>query len=730
MIENGTGAASEALTGKKANRTTTTPKLAVQKKVLMQPTPNYKLGIEVGNTFTNFALLNIATGALYFEKTLTTYPEPIDGILNGINFLLETYKVSLAHVRTIVHGTTFLNHTMTARKGAKMAFITTKSFENVLNDDDELQDNLDNIVTTIPKALVSKKLCYGISERLDKTGHILEALNINELEFIVKEFVAQKVESIGICLQHSIVNPVHEYQIGDFLKRRFPKIYFSLSSEIAPDLDMEERIAVTTINAYLQPNASAYFDILEKKLERIDFKGIIHIGNASGYLKTLTEVRKYPIQLWNSEAAGGVMASAFISKILKIPRLWTFDMGGTSAKVALIQNGQPERIVKKQYHENFDLPTRLQMIDKIQVDIGGNSSVKVPIETPDLWIFEQNNPLSPVSPACFECGGEMPTVTDANLVLGFLDENHFLGGKMLLRKKLAINILEEKVAKPFGISVEAAAQIIHQIVQTKMTTIGQFKLLERNLDPRTVPMIAYGSMGTIHAFAVARALRVPQLIIPVGTGVMGALGLLVSPMVEEAIMRYIRPISNLNWQKINLFLHQAEIKSLSVLKRAHIAVAQSTIRRFAKMRYVNDDREIMVALPNETPLSVTSIPTIEQNFDAAYLLQYGVLMEKRVREMVALHVVVSSSVPNLPLKQVTYRTKHHSLAIKGHRSVYFEGNWVECRVYDRYALRAGDSLQSPALIEEAESTIFIGANSTIHLDRFENIIVNLQDNDE
>jgi N-methylhydantoinase A len=725
MIENGTGAASEALTGKKVNRTATTPKLAVQKKALMQPTPNYKLGIEVGNTFTNFALLNIATGALYFEKTATTYPDPIDGILSGINFLLETYKVSLAHVRTIVHGTTFLNHTMTARKGAKTALITTKNFENRLNDDDELQDNLENLLTTIPKPFVLKKLCYGISERLDETGRILEALNINELEFIVKAFVAQKVESIGICLQHSVVNPVHEYQIGDFLKRRFPKIHFSLSSEIAPDLNMNERIAMTTINAYVQPSASEYFNILEKKLGNIDFKGIIHIINSSGYLKTLAEVRKYPMQLWNSEAAGGVMTSTFISKILKIPHLWTFDIGGISAKGTLIQDGQPERVLKKQYHEKVDLQTRLQMVDKIQVDIGGNSIAKGPIETPNLWIFEPNNTSPPALPVCFECGGEMPTLTDAHLVLGFLDENYFLGGKMLLRKDLAIKVLEEKMAKPLGISVEAAAQMIYQMVHTKMTTIGQFKWLERNLDPRTVPMMAYGSTGTIHAFAVARALGVSQLMVPVGAGVAGALGLLVSPMVEEATMCYIQLISNLNWQKINLFLHQAEIKGLNSLRRANLSVSQSTVRRFAKMRYVDDDREIMVALPNETPISTTSIPTIEQNFDTTYASKYGQLMPKSVREVVAFQVIVSSSVPNLPLKQVTYRTKHHSLAVKGHRSVYFEGHWVECRVYDRYALRAGDSLQSPALIEEAESTIFIGANSTIHLDRFENIIVNL-----
>jgi 5-oxoprolinase (ATP-hydrolysing)/N-methylhydantoinase A len=279
-----------------------------------------------------------------------------------------------------------------------------------------------------------------------------------------------------------------------------------------------------------------------------------------------------------------------------------------------------------------------------------------------------------------------------------------------LRKDLAIKVLEEKIAEPLGISIEAAAYAIHQKGHEFMASITRINSFEMNR--QSISMIASGSAGTIHAFAVARSVGSPQLIIPIGAGVAGALGFLISPIAEEVTMPYSGEISNLDCRKINLILQQAEVKGLNILKRANISVPQSTVRRFAKMRYVNGEREIMVALPNETPLSTTSIPTIERNFDDFL-------------EIVALRVVVSSSVPNLPLKQVTYRTKHHSLAVKGHRSVYFEGNWVECRVYDRYALRAGDSLQSPALIEEAESTIFIGANSTIHLDRFENIIVNL-----
>jgi N-methylhydantoinase A/oxoprolinase/acetone carboxylase beta subunit len=486
MIENGTGAASEALVGKKTNRTTTTPKVAVQQKGLSLPMPHYKLSIEVGSTFTNLVLLNVANGALYFGKTLTTYPNPIDGILNGTQFLLETYKVSMAQVRTMVHGTMW------------------------------------------------------------------------------------------------VAQPTEEATIDE-------------------------------IHFFVQPIVNQYFKELEKKLEEIDFKGIIQVVNSPGHIISLDEVWKMPMQLEASGVTGGVMLGAFISRKLKMPQVWTLDMGGRAVKVAVIQNGQPKM--------TNGLEPVFQKIDRTTLAVGGHSMIRTDAATPNIWIFDKAD-----TPACYGHGGEMPTITDADLVLGFLNENYFLGGFIDLHKVLAIKVLYEKIAQPLGISVEAAAWKMQQMVHEKMVHVAQLHLSERGLNPRTLPMMAYGSMGTVHAFQVARLLGAPQLIFPVGAGIASALGFLVSP---------------------------ERLKS-------------------------EKGREIR-----------------------------------------------SSSVPNLPLKQISHRTKHPLYALKGHRSVYLEGNFVECPVYDRYALRVGDKLPSPVIIEEAESTMVIGAHSSVHLDRFENIIVNL-----
>jgi N-methylhydantoinase A/oxoprolinase/acetone carboxylase beta subunit len=490
MIENGTGAASEALVGKKTNRTTTAPKVAVQQKMLSPPTPNYKLSIEVGRTFTNLVLLNTVNGALYFGKTLTTYPNLIDGILNGAQFLLELYKVSFAHVRTMIHGTTLATNPM--------------------------QTN--------------------------------------------------------------------------------------------------EEVPASEINVFIPPMVEQYFVELEQRLEQIDFKGVIQIINSSGHVIALDEARKMPIQFDASGIAGGVMLGAFISRKSKIPQLWTLDMGGTAVKVAVIRNGQPEM--------TNGLVSEIKIVDIIKLDIGGHSTVQAAAETPNSWILE---PTHTVTPACFGHGGGMPTITDADLVLGFLNENYFLGGSIILHKDLAIKVLHEKIAKPLGISVENAASMIQQMVHEKMVNSAQSHLLERGFDPRTLPMMAYGSAGTLHAFQVARLLGVRQLIFPVGAGIAAALGFLVSP---------------------------ERLKS-------------------EKGRFIGNN------------------------------------------------------IPNLPLKQISHRTKHPLYALKGHRLVYLGGKYVECPVYDRYALRVGDKLPSPVVIEEVESTIVIGANATVHLDRFENIIVNL-----
>ncbi|MEO0043491.1 MAG: hypothetical protein RL329_2939 [Bacteroidota bacterium] len=712
MIENGGSAASGAVVNKKTNRVNTLPKVAVQQKALVPPTPIYKLGMAIGNTFTDFVLLNTANGNLYFDKTLTTYPDPLEGLLEGMRLLLERHKVLTSHIRTIIHGTTFINNALLERNGAKTGLITTQDFKNRL----EIGRDLEAISNIITKSFVPIDLCFGISE----------PLNINELASMIQDFSVQNGISIGVCLPNALGNPVDEQKIADFLKRRFSDIYVSLSSEITPDISIDERAAATVMNAYLQPIAHHYWNELEKKLETIDFKGIIHTINAAGRLTTLENARKMPIQSLTSGFAGSAMMGVLVCKMLKISNALTFDMGGTMAESALIRKGAPvftNGFEKKGHH----LPVRMPVIDRIVMgagshaiaQVGANGLLVVGLETADASI----------GAACYGRGGTEPTVTDADLVLGFLNENYFLGGSMLLHKDLAIKVLGEKIAQPLGISVAEAAWQIHQIVAQNRANAIQMDLMERHLEPHSFSVIALGSAGAVHAFEVARLLRTPQLVIPVGAGVASALGFLVAPVGLESIWSDVRRVSEVDWTKVTLFLRQAAQKGSDYLKKAGVSATQAIIQRFVTMRYTSHELEITIPLPNDIALIPTLIAHMERHFDTEYKAQYGILRQDVEREVVTWRVLVSAPTPILPMKQVAHpaQTRHltENRALKGHRPVYLGAHFVECPVYDRYALRAGERFSSPAIMEEAESTVVVGENATIHLDPFGNIIVDL-----
>jgi N-methylhydantoinase A len=703
MIENGGSAASGAVANKKTNRVNTLPKVAVQQKAVVPPTPIYKLGMAIGNTFTDFVLLNTANGNLYFDKILTTYPDPIEGLLEGMRVLLERHKVLPSHIRTIIHGTTAINKALLEQNGAKTGLITTQDFKNRL----EIGRDLEAISNIITKSFVPIDLCFGISE----------PLNINELASMIQDFSVQNGISIGVCLPNAL-----EQKIADFLKRRFPDIYVSLSSEITPDISIDERAAATVMNAYLQPIAHHYWNELEKKLESIGFKGIIHTINAAGRLTMLENARKMPIQSLASGFAGSAMMGVSVCKILKISNALTLDMGGTTAEAALIRKNAPvwtNGFEKKGTH----LPVRMPVIDRIVMGAGGHAIAQVGAD--GLLVVGLETADASIGAACYGRGGTEPTVTDADLVLGFLNENHFL----LLHKNLSIKVLDEKIAQPLGISVAEAAWEIHQMAAQNRANAIQMDLMERHLESPSFSVIALGGAGAVQAFALARLLRTPQLVIPVGAGVASALGFLVAPMGLESIWTDVRRISTVDWAKVTLFLRQATQKGYDFLKKAGVSATQAILQRFVTMRYAGQELEITVLLPNDINLIPTLITSIERHFDTEYKAQYGTLMPEIEREIVTWRVVVNTSTPILPLKQVVHpaQTRHltENRALKGHRPVYLGTHFIECPVYDRAALRVGEPFSSPALIEEAETTVVVGENATIHLDSFGNIIVDL-----
>ncbi len=686
-----------------------------------------KLGIDIGGTFTDLVLLDESNGILYFGKTLTTYPDPTLGILNGVNELLLQHGKPVSAVHTLVHGTTLVTNAVIERKGAKTALITTMGFEDVLEIGREMRYDIYDIFITMPKPLVPKRFRKGVKERMDKNGQVLEKLQVADAEKIMQQFQRDGIQSVAVSLLHSYANNSHEKLIGDLVKKKFPGITCSLSSEVMPEIREYERTSATVMNAYVQPLTGQYLKNLKAKLTVLGFGGIIHIMNSAGRLTTIEGARKTPVQLLESGPAGGTMAGVYFGKLIGKKDLLAFDMGGTTAKASMIRNLQPEitnhfeAAREKRFKKGSGLPVRIPVIDMIEIGAGGGSIAH--INHLGLLTVGPESASSTPGPACYNRGGENPTVTDADLILGYLNEDYFLGGTMKLRKDLAIEAMKKKIATPLGISVEAAAWGIHRIVNENMANAARVHIIEKGLDPRFFSMLAFGGAGPVHAFHVARLMNAPQLIIPAGAGVLSALGFLVSPVATEEITSYVCRLDKMDWNKVNAMIEEMKTKGFDFLIKAGIAKKQGIVKIVSDMRYSGQGHEITVVIP-AGKLGVKSMAEIEQNFITEYRLRYGRSIENIPVESVTWRVLVSGPSPGLIPKQAVVGT--HSKAVKGSRRVYFGNGYEEAPVYDRYAIEVNKKINGPCIIEEFESTTVIGKDSTVMIDKFKNIIIDLK----
>ncbi len=688
-----------------------------------------KLGIDIGGTFTDLVLLNESNGQIQFGKTLTTYPDPATGILNGIHQLIREYGMKPAELAGIVHGTTLVTNAVIERKGKKTALITTKGFEDVLEIGRELRYDIYDLFLTTPQPLVPRNLRIGISERMDKNGTVLEEMDLEELKEAIKFCIKEGVQSIAVCFLHSFSNPSHEQKVGHFLSEHYPQLYYSLSSEIMPEIREYERTSATSMNSYVQPITDEYLSKLESQLKSLGFEGVINIMISSGRLTSIEGARRAPIHLLESGPAGGTMAGIFFGKLIQKPNLLAFDMGGTTAKASLIRDNQPEITNQfeaarvRRFKKGSGLPVRIPVIDMIEIGAGGGSIAKV--NELGLLIVGPESASSQPGPACYGQGGELPTVTDADLVLGYLNEDYFLGGGMKLRKDLAEKAIEKYVSGPLGVSIIEGAMGIHKIVNENMANAARVHILEKGLDPRHFSMMAFGGAGPVHAFGVAKLLHAPQLIIPIGAGVTSALGFLVSPLASERISSYVCKLEEMNWDRVNRMLKDMEEEGISFLENSGIEKKEARVQRIADMRYAGQGHEISVAIP-EGLLNKESIKEIEKRFIDEYELRYSRSIDKVPMETVTWRVIVSGPTPEV----TPHLSKSNDVgnALKGSRPVCFASlgsQAIDCPVYNRYLLQEGDRFPGPAIIEEMESTSVIGPNTSVEIDEYKNIIVTI-----
>jgi N-methylhydantoinase A len=686
----------------------------------------FRIGVDIGGTFTDFVLEDVERGTLRLGKTLTTPADPSEAVIRGLERVLSEADLSARDVSVLVHGTTLATNAVIERKGARTGLLTTQGFVDVLAIGRESRYDYYNLQLELPEPLVPRTLRRGVRERIDRDGKVLTPLDRDSLAREVDALLQQGVESIAICYLHAYRNAGHERESADYIAKLAPAVSVSCSADVSPELREYERTSTTVINAYLQPIVERYLRRLDERLREHGFGGSFQLMLSSGLLTTAEQARRYPVRLIESGPAGGAMLGACYSRLTGRRNIIAFDMGGTTAKASLIHGG--EAAVAREFEvgriERFKrgsgYPVRTPCVDIEEIGTGGGSIASI-----DKLGQVQVGPHSAGAvpgPACYGRGGTQPTVTDADLVLGYLDPAYFLGGEMQLDREAAARVIEEKIAKPLGLSLIQAAWAIHRVANEEMANAFRIHAMEQGRDPSRYNLLAFGGAGPVHAYGVARILRSPTLISPASAGVASALGFLVAPIAAEASQSLIARLDRVDWTQVNALLDGLEVSGRKFLTASGVAAEAATVVRSADMQYLGQMHDIAVPIPNGA-LAAKDEARLRDAFYARYRELFERVVTRVPIEVLTWRVTVSAPAPALSLK---WRgASSGARALKGERAAFFpeSGRHVPTPVYDRYALRPGDTLTGPVIVEERESTLVVGPEASLNVDDYGSLIV-------
>ncbi len=689
-----------------------------------------RLGVDIGGTFTDLVVVDEVTGTLTVGKILTTPKDPAHGVEQGIRSLLQEARVEPAGVRAVIHGTTLATNALIERKGARTALLTTAGFRDALEIRHEGRYDMYDLFIDPPPPLVPRHLRREVPERTLADGSIHRALDEAAARRVVGELVAEGAEAIAICLLHSYVNGTHERRLAALVAEVAPTLPVSCSSDVVPEIREYERASTTTANVYVMPLMGRYLEDLERRLAERGIPGQLYIMQSSGGIALPAEARRLPIRLVESGPAAGALAAAQAARERGATRLLSFDMGGTTAKACVIDGGAPlvarefEVARADRFKKGSGLPVRVPVIELIEIGAGGGSIARV--DRMGLLKVGPDSAGADPGPACYNLGGRLPTVTDADLLLGYLDVEFFLGGRMPLTREAAERAIAEHVARPLGTDVIQAAWGIHRVVNENMAAAARIHGIERGKDLRQYPLFAFGGAGPVHCWQVAHILKVPRILLPHGAGAMSAYGLLAAPLAFDFVRTRRQRLDAADWPDINALYAEMEAEGRALLARAGVAPNDVRVTRLAEMRYLGQGHEVEAAIPGGA-LSENNLPTITAAFEAAYRALYHRLPQGVPIESLNWRVTIAGPRPQVRLGPVARTGTEAAAAIKTTRPAYFAeaDGFVTTPVYDRYRLGPGDVLIGPAIIEERESTAVIGPGARCHVDSGLALVVEL-----
>ncbi len=687
----------------------------------------YRLGIDIGGTFTDFVLLNEETGENRIGKILTTSEDPSEGVITGLKNLIEEEKIDPHQISTIVHGTTLVTNALIERKGSKTGLITTEGFRDALEIANQYRFDPHDVYLEKPEPLVPRHLRFTVDERVLADGTVSKSLVRGELEERVRKFQEMGVEALAICFMNSYKNGVHEKEALNIINEIAPEMYVSISSEVIPEIREFERTSTTVANVFVKATVEIYLQKVIQRLEDLGFEGNFFMMLSNGGICTVETACEFPVRILESGPAAGALAASMYGEKSSFPNVLSFDMGGTTAKSCIIENNTPLKVnefeVARVYRfkKGSGLPIKASVIEMIEIGAGGGSIAYI-----DKFGLLKVGPQSAGSnpgPVSYGLGGTEPTVTDADLVLGYLDPHFFLGGKMKLDKDAAYKAIKEKIADPLGLDPIEAAWGIHKVVNENMSNAARIHAIEYGKDLAQFPLFAFGGAGPVHAYNVAKNLGVDVVALPLGAGTTSALGLLCAPLAFDYVRSYFGHLDALDWNEVNRFFAEMADEGRKLLTAAGLQDEEIAVSRSCDMRYIGQGHEANVILP-EGELHEDRIEEIEASFQRTYEELYHQAGPDMPLEALTWRVSVSGPRPQIPLESLNQDS--YKKALKGEREVYFDGqgSFIKTPVYDRYLLGAGFQTQGPAVFEEHESTVVVGVEAKdIKIDEQNNLIV-------
>ncbi|MCP4296348.1 MAG: hydantoinase/oxoprolinase family protein [Proteobacteria bacterium] len=693
---------------------------------------SYRLGCDIGGTFTDFVLVNDATGEFQTNKCLTTPSDPSDAVETGIQQLLLKNPGFMDQVTEVIHGTTLVINAIIERKGSKTGLITTKGFRDVLELGREKRYDAYDIFSEYPKPLVPRFRRVEIDERMASDGRVLKKMDPAEVRNVIKELEKKGIESLAICLINSYENPEHELAIKKIVEETAPELFLSISVEVLPQIREYERTSTTATNAYVKPITSRYLKKLNSRLQTMGFNGKLFIMLSSGGITSIETATEFPVRIIESGPTAAVIASQHYGKLYNIDDMFCFDMGGTTAKSCLIQKGHAGLVSTfevgrvARFKKGSGLPIQVPVVDLMEIGAGGGSIAKVN-KLGTLQVGPESGSADP-GPACYGLGGENPCVTDADLVLGYLDPDFFLGGSMKLHKKAAETSIEKKLSIPLGTSMIESAYGIHDLINETMAAAAKTHIAEKGGNPNVVTVTAFGGAGPVHAYGLAKKIGAPMILVPPLAGVGSALGFFTAPVAFDHSRSHRVALEEADFDEIEQLFKRIEKDCVEILKDS-AKIEEVIIERTVLMRFVGQGAETDLPI-DARPFGEWKVSDIRNLFDEEYKRLYGRTYPETQVEFVTFKV--RASLPERPFKLPKLKTSAEKIedCIKGVRQAFSvnKKEFIPFTVYDRQKLFSGARFSGPAIIEERESTIVAGEDAEISVDQHGFIWIDLSQN--